>query len=110
MNENASVQERRGSAEDVTSTASPPDTSASMEKATPSSPALPARNMSPLAWLTVLIALLSSTFLFALDNTVVADVQPQIIESLGEIDKLPWVSVNFALGALSTSLVWFVWQ
>ena len=45
-------------------------------------------------------------FLFTLDNTVVADVQPKTIGSLGPIDKLPWISVSFGLGAVSVNLVW----
>lgn len=52
-------------------------------------------------------ALLSSAFLFALDNSIVADVQPKIVEAFpGSIDKLPWLSVAFALGGASTTLVW----
>lgn len=48
----------------------------------------------------------SSAFLFSLDNSIVADVQPKIIEAFGSIDKLPWLSVAFALGSASTTLVW----
>lgn len=55
-------------------------------------------------------ALLSSAFLFALDNSIVADVQPKIVETFpGSIDKLPWLSVAFALGGASTTLVWLVY-
>ena len=57
-------------------------------------------------WTIIVLSILSSTFLFALDNTIVADVQPRIIDSLGEIQKLPWISVAFALGAVSVNLVW----
>jgi len=57
-------------------------------------------------WILVVISILSSTFLFALDNTVVADVQPKIILEFNEIDKLPWMSVAFALGGISVNLIW----
>ena len=57
-------------------------------------------------WVIVVLSILSSTFLFALDNTVVADIQPRIIESFNEIQKLPWISVAFALGGVSVNLVW----
>lgn len=67
--------------------------------------ARPSRLKGPL-WVLVVASILSSTFLFALDNTVVADIQPRIIQSFGEIPKLPWVSVAFALGAASVNLVW----
>jgi len=46
------------------------------------------------------ITFLSTTFLFSLDNTVVADVQPAILESFGRIELLPWIGVGFALGTM----------
>ncbi|KAJ5914244.1 efflux pump antibiotic resistance protein [Penicillium tannophilum] len=60
----------------------------------------------PLTWFLVVSALLAALFLFALDNTIVANVQPAIIGTLGEIEKLPWISVAFALGAIATDLPW----
>ncbi|KAI0543349.1 major facilitator superfamily-domain-containing protein [Xylaria curta] len=45
-------------------------------------------------------------FLFFLDNTIVALLQPQIVEAFGSIDKLPWVAVSFALGSVSVNLLW----
>lgn len=65
-----------------------------------------ARQLKPISWFLVVFSLLAALFLFALDNTIVADVQPSIIETLGGIDKLPWISVAFALGAISTNLFW----
>lgn len=41
-------------------------------------------------------------FFYVLDNTVVADIQPIIIEDLGEIQKPTWLSVAFLLGATGT--------
>ncbi|MCJ1405451.1 hypothetical protein MMC11_008679 [Xylographa trunciseda] len=65
------------------------------------------RTIRGIKWVFVVAAILSSVFLFALDNSIVADVQPKIIEAFpGSIDKLPWISVAFALGAASTTLVW----
>jgi hypothetical protein len=57
-------------------------------------------------WTLVVMSILSSIFLFALDNTVVADIQPAIIETFGDVDRLPWLSVGFLLGAASTNLIW----
>ena len=59
-----------------------------------------------LSWPVLVISVLSSTFLFALDNTMVANIQPTIIETFGEVEKLPWLSVAFQLGALGASLLW----
>ncbi|KAI9806472.1 MAG: hypothetical protein M1833_003659 [Piccolia ochrophora] len=77
------------------------------EKAEPAStPEEPPRTLKGPLWVLAVVSILSSTFLFSLDNTIVADVQPRIIEQFGEIDKLPWLSVAFLLGALSTNLIW----
>lgn len=73
---------------------------------TPSAAASSPRQMSQISWILVLISILSAVFLFALDNTVVADIQPKVINQFGEIEKLPWASVAFALGAVAVNLFW----
>jgi hypothetical protein len=65
----------------------------------------PRRDLSTLSWITVVVSLFSALFLFALDQTVVADIQPQIIASFGNVDKLPWVSVAYPLGAIALNLL-----
>lgn len=71
-----------------------------IEPVTPKKP----RKMNQVSWICVVISLMSSMFLFALDNTIVADVQPNIINTLGNVDKLPWVSAAYALGAIAINL------
>ncbi len=56
-------------------------------------------------WALVVSAILSALFLFALDNTVVADIQPAIVESFDDVGKLSWLGVALLLGAASTNLV-----
>ncbi|KAL2821425.1 major facilitator superfamily domain-containing protein [Aspergillus cavernicola] len=51
-----------------------------------SSPSAP--QLKPIAWFLVISALLASPF-FARDNTIVANVQPDIIDTLGEIESCP---------------------
>ena len=71
-------------------------------------------------WALSYTAMLSTTFLFALDNTIVsgtatiysifhladilnlqvADIQPAIIHNLTQIELLPWVGTGFALGTM----------
>jgi hypothetical protein len=63
------------------------------------------RNLTNIAWICVFISLISSMFLFALDNTIVANVQPSIIDSLGNVDMLPWVSVSYPLGVIALNLL-----
>lgn len=74
----------------------------------PSAEAPPIRKLKPLSWFFVVFSLLAALFLFALDNTIVANVQGKIIHTFGGIEKLPWISVAFALGAVATNLLWYV--
>ncbi|KAL4974562.1 major facilitator superfamily domain-containing protein [Aspergillus desertorum] len=69
-------------------------------------PEAPPRDIDGWKWWLSVFCIWSSIFFYALDNTVVADIQPVIIESLGELDKLTWLSVAFLLGATATNLIW----
>ncbi|KAF2195913.1 MFS general substrate transporter [Zopfia rhizophila CBS 207.26] len=59
-----------------------------------------------LLWAVIVLTILSSTFLFSLDNTIVADVQPPIVERFGEVGKLSWLGVAFVLASASTLVTW----
>ena len=73
----------------------------------PQTPELPQqRKVTGVAWALLIISLVAANLLYSLDNTIVADVQGPIIEDLGEIEKLPWISTGFALGAAATNLFW----
>lgn len=79
------------------------------EKGNPIEPPIrenPVRNIHGVKWVVVVVSILSSTFLFALDNTVVADVQPQIVLQFDAIDQIAWLSVAFIMGALSFTLLY----
>ncbi|KAL8982097.1 MAG: hypothetical protein Q9205_003290 [Flavoplaca limonia] len=76
------------------------------ESATPPEKAPPPRDVHGWKWSIVVSSILSSTFLFSLDNTIVADVQPAVFQRFGEIDTLPWLGVAFALGSAGTILPW----
>ena len=65
------------------------------------------RSVKGILWALVVVAILSSTFLFALDNTVVADVQPTIVRQFGAVNKLTWLSVGYLLGSTTTNLLWY---
>lgn len=71
-------------------------------KEIPTSP----RNVHGFLWVTVVLAIYSSTFLFALDNTIVANIQPAIIKSLNGVDKLAWSGVAFVMASSATVLTW----
>jgi hypothetical protein len=65
----------------------------------------PPRAVKGWRWALVVSTTLSFLFLFALDNTIVADIQPAIAETFEDVGKLPWLGVAFLLGAASTNLV-----
>ncbi|CAG8953680.1 hypothetical protein HYFRA_00006569 [Hymenoscyphus fraxineus] len=66
----------------------------------------PPRDIGGIRWAIVVLSILSSTFLFALDNTIVADIQPVIVTQFNSVAKLTWLSVAFLIGAASTNLFW----
>lgn len=61
------------------------------------------REIHGVKWVLTVAAILSCVFLYALDTTVVADIQPNIIASLGDFQKFPWLATAYALP--STALV-----
>ncbi|KAI1348231.1 putative MFS drug efflux transporter [Xylaria sp. FL0043] len=67
---------------------------------------LPPRNVSGIGWVLVVSSILSTIFLFALDNTVTANVQPSIVGAFHRVDLLPWVSVAYLLGSAAVNLFW----
>lgn len=68
----------------------------------------PERKIRGSRWAIVIISILSSVTLYSLDNTIVADIQPQIIDAFGEINKLPWLSVAFLISCVATNSIWYV--
>ena len=66
-------------------------------------PVASSRSIHGYRWFLLVLSVLTSTFFFGLDNTVVADVQPAIVNAFGSIERLPWISVAFLMGAASTN-------
>ncbi|KAI0388387.1 putative efflux pump antibiotic resistance protein [Xylariaceae sp. FL0594] len=64
------------------------------------------RKLTGITWFIAIFALISSTFLYALDNTVLANVRPSIIDTFGQIDLLTWVSVAYPLGEVGSNPLW----
>ena len=52
-------------------------------------------------------AILSSVFFFSLDQTIVADIIPDIVDHFGSVQKLPWISVTLLLAAAGTINFWY---
>ncbi|KAF4624954.1 hypothetical protein G7Y89_g13216 [Cudoniella acicularis] len=67
-----------------------------IEKGEADAPASP-RSVHGIAWCLVVLATLSSIFLYALDNTIVAVLVPAIINDFNSVDQLAWLSSASAL-------------
>jgi MFS family permease len=77
------------------------DSSGPIDAPAPVEAAPSPRNVTGLAWAVVVISILSSVFIYALDNTIVADILPTIVNDLGDVEKLPWLSVGFMIGGVA---------
>ncbi|KUI66831.1 Putative HC-toxin efflux carrier TOXA [Cytospora mali] len=62
------------------------------------------RDIHGIKWVLVVMGTLSSIFIYALDNTVVADVTPTLVNTFGDVLDLPWISVGFLLGGTAAVL------
>lgn len=76
------------------------------EKALPREPYGQERTVTGIKWALVVLSILSSTFLYALDNTVVADVEANIVDTFGEIQKLAWLPIAFLVSCVATNSLW----
>jgi len=88
-----------------------PDLQRDAEKAVPlvgsalqPSPLGPSRKYTGWRWFIICIAIFSSSFLYGLDNTIVADIQVAVIETFGAVEKLAWLGVGFPLGSIASIL------
>ncbi|KAK5942641.1 hypothetical protein PMZ80_005206 [Knufia obscura] len=66
----------------------------------------PPRKIHGILWALTVLSIVSSTFLFSLDNTIVAVIQPAIVQRFQSFEQLPWISVGFVLGGCSMNLVY----
>ncbi|EGX95954.1 efflux pump antibiotic resistance protein, putative [Cordyceps militaris CM01] len=57
-------------------------------------------------WVLVVVSLLASFLLYALDTTIVATIQPAIVDAFGHVDLVPWLGVSFALASAASTLIW----
>ncbi|POS86687.1 hypothetical protein EPUL_001834 [Erysiphe pulchra] len=57
-------------------------------------------------WVAFNFSILSCAFLFALDNTIVANIQPVIVLEFNSVSKITWMSTALLLTAASTNLIW----
>ncbi|KAB5571970.1 major facilitator superfamily domain-containing protein [Coniochaeta sp. 2T2.1] len=58
----------------------------------------PKRTITGWRWFIVFTSLMSTVLLFALDNTIVATIQPSIVETFNDQQSLAWIGVSFVVG------------
>nr|ART35029.1 putative Major Facilitator Superfamily transporter [Fusarium verticillioides] len=51
-------------------------------------------------WAVAYAAMLSTTLLFAIDNTIVANIQPSILNDFAHLELMTWIGTGFALGTM----------
>lgn len=65
------------------------------------------RRITGVPWAILVVAVLSSTGLYAFDNTVMANVRPSIIDTFpGSVSMLPWMSVSYPMGEVGCAPLW----
>ncbi|OJD18667.1 hypothetical protein AJ78_01363 [Emergomyces pasteurianus Ep9510] len=70
----------------------------------PSPPSPEARKRGGISWFLVVASTLSCIFLYAIDNTITANVIPVIATDFQNTDKLAWLSVGFMIGGVAVVL------
>jgi MFS family permease len=62
------------------------------------------RPATGIKWYLILLSLYTISFLYGLDNTIVADIQGAVVETYDEVEKLSWLGSGFPLGGVATIL------
>jgi hypothetical protein len=57
------------------------------------------RTVHGVRWLLICVAIFSSSVLYGLDTTIVADIQGAVSETFGDVTQLGWLGVGFTLGS-----------
>lgn len=48
-----------------------------------------------------------ANFLFAMDNTVAANIQPAVVNDFASLDRLTWLPVAFFASSWGTNFLWY---
>ncbi|KXG51084.1 Major facilitator superfamily domain, general substrate transporter [Penicillium griseofulvum] len=62
------------------------------------------RHITGLKWFTFLFSTLTAIFVYSLDNTIVANIAPKIVNDFNAVEDLPWLSVGFMIGGTAMAL------
>ncbi|KAA8650146.1 uncharacterized protein ATNIH1004_002827 [Aspergillus tanneri] len=64
------------------------------------------RHIHGIKWFLLVASTLTGSFVYALDNTIVANIVPAIVNHFNAVENLPWLSVGFMIGGLSMVLIY----
>ncbi|KAJ5598864.1 Major facilitator superfamily domain general substrate transporter [Penicillium hordei] len=62
------------------------------------------RHITGFKWFIFLASTLTAIFVYALDNTIVANIAPEIVNQFHAVEDLPWLSVGFVIGGMAMIL------
>ncbi|KAL3440623.1 major facilitator superfamily domain-containing protein [Aspergillus insuetus] len=63
------------------------------------------RRITGFKWFLLVTSTLTGSFLYALDNTIVANITPVVVNRFDSVEDLPWMSVGFMIGGVSMALI-----
>ncbi|OBT41742.1 hypothetical protein VE00_07987 [Pseudogymnoascus sp. WSF 3629] len=66
----------------------------------------PTKKPGHLRFAVIITSLIVGNFLYALDNTIVADIQPHIVQQFKSIDQLSWIPNAYVLTGTAFVLLW----
>ncbi|KFY77712.1 hypothetical protein V499_02960 [Pseudogymnoascus sp. VKM F-103] len=66
----------------------------------------PTKKPGPVRFAVIISSLIVGNFLYALDNTIVADIQPHIVQQFKSIDQLSWIPNAYVLTGTAFVLLW----
>ncbi|KAF7168909.1 hypothetical protein CNMCM5623_001815 [Aspergillus felis] len=64
------------------------------------------RQIRGVRWCLFLSSTLTGSFIYALDNTIVANIAPAIVNHFDSVENLPWLSVGFMIGGVAMVLIY----
>lgn len=62
------------------------------------------RSIQGWRWLAVCISVYSTALLYGLDTTIAANIQSNVVETYGAVEKLAWLGTGFSLGSIAIIL------
>ncbi|KAK1150022.1 hypothetical protein N8T08_003580 [Aspergillus melleus] len=64
------------------------------------------RHIRGIKWFLLVASTLTGSFIYALDNTIVANIAPTIVNHFDAVENLPWLSVGFMIGGVAMVLIY----